>query len=220
MRLIGAITIGQSPRADLMPEIESWLGAGVRIVESGALDPFSKAEVDAIFRATEGHVLVTRLRDGSEVKLHDTFVVPRLQECVRHIEDQVELILLLCTGTLPRLDSRKLILYLEQLLFSTVQSLGVQRIGVLTPGPEQIGDQHERWSKIVSHVVVEAASPYGAVEQIDNAALNLNRHDIDLIVLDCIGYSQAMKSRVRARVDRPVLLARSVVARLASELIS
>lgn len=36
--LLGTVTIGQTPRTDLIPEMKQFLGAGVDILEAGALD--------------------------------------------------------------------------------------------------------------------------------------------------------------------------------------
>lgn len=219
-RSVAVITIGQTPRIDFMPELERFLGPDVRIVEAGALDDLTKAEVEAITPETTGSILVTRLCDGSEVKLGEDFVFPRTQECIRRVERQVELILLFCTGSFPRLDSRKLILYPDQILFNVVRGVGAQRIGVLTPAPEQVDRQLERWSRFAAQVAVQAASPYGSAGQLETALLGFDRNDLDLVVMDCVGYTHAMKSRVRDVLKCPVLLARSVAARITAELIA
>jgi len=219
-RSVAVITIGQTPRTDVMPELERFLGPDVRVVEAGALDDLTKAEVEAIAPETTGSILVTRLRDGSEVKLGEDFVFPHTQECIRRVEHQVDLILLLCTGSFPRLDSRKLILYPDQILFNVVRGVGARRIGVFTPAPEQLDRQLERWSRFVAQVAVQAASPYGSAGQLENALLRFDRNDLDLVVTDCVGYTHAMKSRVRDVLKRPVLLARSVAARITAELIA
>ena len=44
MKKIGAITVGQSPRVDLIPEIQPILGDSVEIIQAGALDGLSKGE--------------------------------------------------------------------------------------------------------------------------------------------------------------------------------
>ena len=53
---------------------------------------------------------------------------------------------------------------------------------------------------------------------IDAASYALREWKADLIVMDCIGYTLAMKDRVREIAGVPVLLARSVVARMLAEL--
>lgn len=219
MKCIGAVTIGQAPRPDIMSELTGFLGPDVRVIEYGALDAFGKAQVEEISSQSTGPLLVTRLRDGSEVKIGEDFLIPHLQKCVQRLQDEAELILLLCTESLPDFKSTKLVLYPGRVLFNIVRALGAQRIGVLTPAQEQLGHQQGRWSRVVPNVVVEAASPYGPPEQLQSAALTLGRNDVDLVVMDCVGYTQSMKLAVRTCVNRPVLLARSVLARVAAELI-
>ena len=219
MKIIGAVTIGQSPRPDITSELTMLLGPEVRVIESGALDGFTKAEVADIVPRTTGPLLVTRLRDGSEIKIGEDFLIPHLKKCVERLQDKVELILMLCTESLPDFGSARPVVYPGSLLFNIVRALGMQRIGVLTPGHEQLRHQQSRWSKVVAKVVVEAASPYGPPELLQAAAQSLGRNDIDLVVMDCLGYTQSMKKSVRACVSQPVLLARSVLGRIAAELV-
>ncbi len=47
MRTIGAITIGQAPRDDVVPEMEKRLGPPVRVLQAGALDGLSRADITA-----------------------------------------------------------------------------------------------------------------------------------------------------------------------------
>ena len=44
MYRIGAVTIGQSPRSDVMVDIKPILGPDIEIVEAGALDGLGKEE--------------------------------------------------------------------------------------------------------------------------------------------------------------------------------
>ncbi len=219
MTCIGAVTIGQSPRPDIVPELAPLLGAGVRFLEAGALDGLTKEQVQEILPTATGPLLVTRLRDGSEVKIGEDFLIPHLQRCVRDIQQEADLILMLCTESLPDFESERLVLYPGRVLFNIVKALGLHRIGVLTPAAEQVDHQLERWREVVPEVLVKAASPYGAPEQLRAAAAALGRSNVELLIMDCLGYTHAMKQVVRSCSARPVLLARSVLARMAAELI-
>jgi len=219
-RVVGAVTIGQTPRHDVIPEIQAALGAEISIVQSGALDPFTLEEVRALAPGTTGHTLVTRMRDGTEVKLGKDFLVPRVQECIRELQNRADLILLLCTGSFPRMESKRPVLYPEHVLYNTVCSIEPQRLGVLIPTSEQVAFQCERWHKIVNEVIVEVASPYGELEELGSATARLSRAGADLIVMDCIGYTQVMKEIVREHTRKPVLLASALLAHLAAELLS
>ena len=216
---VGAITIGQTPRKDITGELRLFLPPDVRIMEAGALDGLTREQVLDAERNVAGPLLVTLLEDGTEVKIGEHFLMPRIRECILRIEKQSELILMLCTGTFPQMDSRRLVLYPGAILAGIVGSIGPRRAGILTPAREQAGYQLERWRAIVPDVHVEPADPYGSPAQLDAAALNLSRYDPDVLVMDCIGYTIGMKQRVSAVVNRPVLLARSLLGRAAAELL-
>ena len=65
MKKIGAITVGQSPRVDLIPEIQPILGDSVEIIQAGALDGLSKEEIAKFVPRPGENVLVSRLTDGT-----------------------------------------------------------------------------------------------------------------------------------------------------------
>lgn len=47
-KVIGAVTIGQAPRVDIIPELATILGLGVQVREAGALDGLSKEGLSRI----------------------------------------------------------------------------------------------------------------------------------------------------------------------------
>ena len=99
MKKIGAITVGQSPRVDLTPEIQPILGDSVEIIQAGALDGLSKEEIAKFVPRPGENVLVSRLTDGTSATFGESYILPRLQLCIDDLEQQgVSLILFLCTG--------------------------------------------------------------------------------------------------------------------------
>ena len=70
MKKIGMLTIGQTPRDDLIPGLLDILGPGYEIVEAGALDGHTLEDVRGIDLDPDHYILVTRMRDGTEVKGH------------------------------------------------------------------------------------------------------------------------------------------------------
>ncbi len=216
---IGAVTIGQTPRDDVVPHLRVALGDRFQIIEAGALDGLSQGEVEAEAVKACGDLLVTRLRGGYEVRVREGLVSSRLQECIRSLEGRAELILLLCTGDFPRLKSFLPLLYPGPLLRNIVRSLAPSRLGVLTPAREQIEPQRQRWGGLASWIAIEPVSPYGSPEELEAGAEKLREANVDLAVMDCIGYTPPMKRRLRSRLDRPVLLASTLLARVAAELL-
>ena len=220
---IGAITIGQSPRVDIIPDIKPLL-PGVDIIERGALDNLDQQALNQFASSPCGATLATRLRDGKQIVIGEEDVLPLLCEGIKGLEqDGAELVLVLCTGTFPPLQATVPLLYPERILQGVVQAVfWGETLGVVTPHPKQISNQLERWSKHVpGRILVEAASPYeGNVEKaIEGAATALKEGGATMIALDCLGYSTAMRCLTQQVAGVPTLLARTTLARVAAEIL-
>lgn len=218
-RRVGTVTIGQTPRDDVVPQLRAILGDQIEIVETGALDGLSEKAIKDGAASSEGALLVTRLRGGREIHLRKGFLIPRLQQCVSSLQDRVHLILVLCTGDFPPLESDLPVLFPGPLVRNTVRGLGWASLGVLTPSAGQIADQQERWNGVAHRVVVEPASPYASPEGLSEAACRLRDARIDAAVMDCVGYTRVMKQTVRTILGKPVLAATSLIARVIAEML-
>ena len=227
-RRLGVVTIGQSPRIDMVPELSGWLPP-VEVVERGALDGLSGAEIAHMApSAGATHVLTTRLCDGSSVVLDHDAVVGRVESAIGWLEQAgVDATLVVCTGEFPDLAHKGPLLLAERLFVSGVEGLcggdtkgGV--LGVVCPLPQQIAMSLAKWAGVAARVEVAAATPYdgGTPAAVAAAAADLAGRGARWIVLDCMGYTDAMRAAARQKSGVPVLLARSVVARLAGEVVA
>jgi len=220
--IIGAITIGQSPRTDVTADFLPALGRDVTLLQRGALDDLTREEIAALAPAVGDYVLVTRLRDGTEVKVAEERIHERMRAAVRYLEDQgASLIILFCTGEFPGVDSRQILLRPDALLSSAVKELiGVGILGICVPSAEQIPAMTKKWAGVGSGCVCAAVSPYSApLSAFRTAAAELALGGADLIVMDCIGYSAEMKKIVQEETLKPVVLPRTFLGRLAGELL-
>ena len=75
MKRLGLLTIGQTPRTDFVSEISDILGKGINIVEKGALDGLTRDEVQSFYPGEQDETLVTKLADGTSVKVADKYIV-------------------------------------------------------------------------------------------------------------------------------------------------
>lgn len=225
MTRLGAITVGQSPRVDITPDIEPLL-PGVEILQRGALDGFTNDELDRLMAGRRDPVLATRRRDGREVIVAEEDVMAGLRAGIEELNGRdVEAILLLCTGTFPSLESRVPILYPEHLLAHFVAAVcRACTVGVMTPAVAQIPFQRERWAVALgegARVEVVHASPYAgdALSGVKAAAGELSARGASLIVMDCLGYTREMRALAKEASGVQAVLARTVVARVAAELL-
>ena len=88
----------------------------------------------------------------------------------------------------------------------------------MTPSPLQTEQCENKWKKYVDHVKAVSASPYGEWDALEKAAEEIKNSEADLIVLDCIGYTQEMKKMFAEKTGKKVVLPRTLLARVVSEL--
>ena len=220
-KVLGAVTIGQAPRTDLTPEIREILGSEVEIKEAGALDGLSREEIAEFAPGPDDSILVTRLADGSPVKVAERNIFPLLREKVDGLyREEVPVVVLLCTGEFPSFPTPGLLVKPQPVLYNVTRAVAEGlKIGVLVPAPDQIEEAKVRWRGVGREQVVLAASPYGDQEKLKTAAYELADANVELVVLDCMGYTLAMQQLVRDVVGVPVILARGIVARVLKEIL-
>jgi protein AroM len=214
---IGMVTIGQSPRNDIVKEIRDILGP-VEIIERGCLDELTKEQIESLKPKEEKPFLVTLLRDGSSVRVSRETVTNLLQQRIHELERNVDLIVLLCTGDFANLKSKKLIIEPGKLIRDLVLGMIAEekKLGVIIPSAEQVEQTKKKWGDV--NLVVAVASPYENHEELQEASRTLQAKNVHLTVLDCIGYTKQMKQKVKEMTGKPVILARTIVARVIREL--
>jgi protein AroM len=220
MKTVGAITIGQAPRDDIVGEMATVLGGSVRIVQVGALDGWSRAEIDALAPGLrDADALVTHLSDGADVIVTKRRIVPLLQGCIERLAPDVDALAILCAGTFPPFASPRPVLLPERCLAAVVDAVFVPgRLGVLVPIPHQLESSAQRWGTVDPRVVVTVASPYEDRHRLVAAAEELERAGVTLVVMECQGFTSAMKQVVREVTGAPALLPTTVLARFLAEL--
>ena len=223
MTRVGLITVGQSPRTDVVPDMAVILGSDVDIIEAGALDGLSRAQIDALAPVGDDEILVTRLTDGSSVFVGKMHVIPLIEQRIAALEDRgVTLNALLCTGAFPKLAARRPLLEPQQLLLGLLRAMTFPgRLGVLTPSERHVPQTEARWRESGFDAVVAPLSPY---EEEDPAAVRraadaLRAGGVGLIVMDCIGFRRKTRDEIAHLTGAPTLVANLFVARVATELL-
>jgi len=217
---VAFVTIGQAPRDDLLPEMRTWMDE-LTAVEFGALDGLTADEIARAAPGPEDHALVSRLRDGGEVTLGKTWTRDRLAALMERLDaDAFDLIVLLCTGHFEGVRSRTLMVEAQRVVDAGVEAVAGdgRTVGVMVPLARQMDEFHVAGVGARSggyHVVMAHASPYSD-RRVEDAARDLAK--ADLIVMHCMGYTEAMRRTVASVSKRPVLLARRLVAAAVAQL--
>ena len=217
MAKLGVVTIGQAPRTDMIPEMaRHW--RGIEVVERGAMDGMTAAQIAAVPVRADDEVLTSRLLDGTAAVFGRDLVLPLLQQRITELEAAgVDAVLLVCTGEFPAFEHRAPLFTASPLLTAGARGLAAGTLGVICPLPEQRDDSVHKFAP--ARVETAVANPYGGARaDFEAAAAALVAAGAELIVLDCMGYTEEHRSWTRAGAGAvPVVVARSLVARLVAE---
>lgn len=222
MKKIGMLTIGQSPRGDILPPLMEVLGDGFEIVEAGALDGVTSEEMDRAEFLPGDYLLVSRMRDGAEVTMTKRFILPRLQEKLSALEEEgVGLTVIMCTGSFPKLESVGLVVTPQEIIRGVLEAtLKRGRLGVVYPAEEQTHMAEAAFGREGVEVYADSLSPYEGESDLGALAQRLAEQDLDLILLNCFGFGPEVKAAVAEKTGRPVILSNTLVARVLRELAS
>lgn len=220
-KTIGLLTIGQSPRPDMTEDLIPVFFNKLDCLEAGALDGLTLDEVRAI-RPEEGeHFLVTRMADGTVVTVAAHRLTALMQTQITRLEQGgVSAIMILCTEAFEPFSCSVPVIYPNDVLKALVPMAAPGgHIGVILPEAGQMEDFAGVWRQVVPEVTAAHGSPYAQDGSLERAAEGFRGSDVDLIVLDCMGYTVSLQNLVSQLSGKPVLLAKMLAARVLTELI-
>jgi protein AroM len=225
--ILGVLTIGQTPRIDgLKEDVQQALGRDAIVVERGALDGLSQDELDSLRPEDDVYHMITMLSDGTAIKIAKQPILDRLQAQIDDLESNamVDGTLLVCTGEFPAFRHAKPLLLPQAALYGVVTGIaGSERIGGMIPLESQRSQAYGKWKSIgFTDVALAAADPYcdEPLAAVRTAAVQLRHDGARVIFMDCFGYDARMRSVAKDAFCGPVILARSMAARIAAELVT
>jgi protein AroM len=219
MKKIGMLTIGQSPRTDLIPGLMKILGNEYEIIEAGALDNLSYEDVMKIDLNPEHYILVSRMRDGREIKITKKYVVPRMQKQLDKIEAQgVRLTVVMCTGKFPQFQSKGLVVTPSEILKGVIMgSLKAGKLAVIYPTEEQVPYAEHDFGHPGIELYADSVSPYEP-DDVEGLLKRLKAEEPDLVFLNCFGFPSELKEKVVEATGKSTIHSSALIARVLKEL--
>lgn len=222
--LLGTITIGQAPRADITPILQAALPAGVRTMHVGVLDGLSAQDIAARYGPRPGQpLLVTRLLDGNSVILDKAAVRGALDGKVAELEARgCTVILVLCTGEFHGLAARRAwLVEPDRIVPPAAAALaGDRQVGIIVPLAEQAASEAGKFSMLARAPLCEAASPYDdGLQAVERAARTLRERGAQMLLMDCMGFAEDHRAAARRASGLPTVLSNALIAKLVAELV-
>ncbi len=226
-KTLAVLTMGQTPRPDgLGRDIQSIVGTEVCVHERGVLDGLTDEEIASLAPRPGEYHIITLLKDRRFVQLSKKAVLQRIQEQILDLEQlsHASATLLMCTGEFPKFEHHRPLLQPQAALYGVVIGMANgERIGSLTPLASQIDQARCKWREMgVTDVILVDANPYmdDVLDQVSAGARKARETGAGILFMDCFGYDLEMRKKAQEAFQGPVLLARSLAARLAAEIVS
>lgn len=207
---VAFVTIGQSPRDDVVPDILRSLDVPIESLEYGILDGVSR---DGLFQASPGPndpALLTRLRDGTDVVLSMDWTSRRVREVYRDVAVQeIDLIVLMSTILGGAVAPAAATVYCDRVIDRAVAGFvrAEQKVGIVLPLKGQ-DDHIAHGNGGPDRGLVTIARP-GDRKALSTALKKLG--GCDIIMLHSVSYSEAESEAAKQITGKPVVLARHLV---------
>jgi protein AroM len=209
----------------VVPDIVSTLPSGVRVVERGNLDGLTDQQIAELAPDAGKSGIVARLKAGGETLLDHQKILPRMQSLVDELvrDEGVDLVIVLCGADWTAIRCPVPLINPGRVFPAVVSSLAYgRRLGVIKPNAGQVEAEQQRYAKLGIDAVVTSASPYTGDDRLvlaRIAATELKAANCDLIWMTCIGMDEPMRDVVSEVTGKPVMLARTILGRVAGELV-
>ncbi|MGE7917289.1 AroM family protein [Lysinibacillus xylanilyticus] len=189
----------------------------VHFLDRRPLDSLKEAELLKVIAKKEKNISVSRLRDGRSIIISKRELLPLLQHELSKLEQEVDMVIILCTDDYPTLTCEKPIFYPGRIVTQVIAAMADQpNIGVIVPLEEQSRIALNKWKCVTNNITVTVASPYDYAN-FKEAAQYLKDYQVDFIILNCMGYNEEHKQLVRKESGIFTILPRTLVARIMLE---
>lgn len=197
------LTIGEAPREDIRTTFDRYFSGEAHIVQDGVLNGWTLEEAKTHVGVTPESTgtLTSRFLTGESIVMDGNKVEAIMQRKIDEWEEKgASIIVLLCTGSFPTLTTtHALLIEAEKVTLPYVRSMyPTSHVGVLVPLLEQEEETKAKWG-LGERGSFASASPYAFTEDsFTQATQHLVADQSDVIVLDCIGYSDEMTAYVQS----------------------
>ncbi len=214
------LTIGQTPRTDVIPPIKEIMGPDYDFIEAGALDGMTKKQVELLDVHNDDYILATRLNDGSEVKVAKRVIIPLLQKQITKLETLgINLTVVMCTGKFPAFNAKHLVVTPSEILHGVLEaSIKRGKLGIVYPAVEQITHMEREFGRSGLELYGDFYSPYDKSD-LECLCERLKNKELDLIFLNCFGYDRHLTNEIKKITGAPVIQSNAIVAKVLTELI-
>jgi protein AroM len=210
-RRLAFVTLGQSPRIDLVPELLAELKTPVEALEYGLLDDIEADRLGEAAAVGDEASFLTRLRDGSYFELSVAWAHIRFIEVYENIKTQgADLVILMSASCGHDFKADSATVVCDNVVSRAIEVMASAelRVGVVVP-LEALLEKIEIVGGPWACKKMQAAKP-GDFTELGPALSKMA--DCDIIALHSMGYDEADLMEARRLTGKPVIMNRRLIA--------
>jgi protein AroM len=221
VKTIGMVTVGQAPRLDWGEDLAAVLPASTCLVQAGALDGMTYGQITALEFAPDDNVLVTKMQDGTEVRVPEQQAKALISKRIKELEGTgIDIIYLACTWDFDITPGKAFIVCPKLIVAGVLAALtDGKTLGICVPDERQIPAAAERWCALAKRLVTVYSPAYKVDGESKTAAEKLVYEKVDFVLLDCMGYTKETGDFFREITGKPTLVPRLLTNRVLAELL-
>ncbi|CDN55768.1 AroM family protein [Neorhizobium galegae bv. officinalis bv. officinalis str. HAMBI 1141] len=205
------LSVGQTPRADLIGDMLTNLDVPIEALEIGALDGLSKAEIDDLKVRPGEQSIITRLADNTDIVVSKPRIAERMAKIAAAFHpNEFDLVVILSTGLFRDFESTCPTVNAQRAMESAVISLAAHgaSVGLIQPLQQQIAELDI--PALAPYKICASYAADGDRKLLAGALVDLA--DAEIIVLNSVSFTEADRQMVAKASGKPVVLARRIVA--------
>ena len=206
---------------EMIAFVEEHLDLEADLVVCGSQDGMSDDELRALSEGVEPNSYAEILEDGSTVNITREVVLEGLQrQAKRLLDDGCDAVMICCTLPWSELDAMAGVVTPYTILEDTAATVagGAGSIGVMQPVEAAMKEEIQHWLALGERRGLEIHARYAAPQvpgedtvfsddQYAEVARSLAAEGVDVIVMDCMAYTEHHRALVAEVSGKPVLRA-------------
>lgn len=191
--MITLITIGQTPREDLLKAFKFGGVSNFQLV--GALDDVSQNEIDMLEKQPGEEKLFVVLKNSMANIKHE-MIEQKVENLIKEYEDSSDAIAVLCMSEFKCISKRTKVIYPIKEMKEKVGDIKICDATIIfVPIKEQVESAKMKWASVEGdkHVVVVHPKSETALEEMFRG---IDLHHPKHVILDCYGYDYELVAQI------------------------
>ena len=213
---------------EMIAFVQEHLDLEAELVVRGSQDGMTDEELRALSEGVEPNSYAEILEDGSTVNITREIVLEGMQDQARRLlDDGCDAVMICCTLPWEELDAMRDVVTPCSVLEDTAAALAGAggAIGVMQPVEAAMDEEIKHWLALGERCGLTVHARYAAPQvpgedvafsddQFAEVARSLAEQEVDVIVMDCMAYTEQHRSVVAETSGKPVLRAMQLTGQL------